>query len=430
MEAATSGRDERPGLVWYLAMMFVVAVYAGGLTPSVRFITGAGPLTAGDTDIGSTLTQGLALLTVLFWVARHIRELPGMLRPALPYFVVLIFCFASVLWSQYPLNSLRRSVSLTVCIFFGLYLHDRIGLEGMLRLFTRVAVLLAFLSIAVYFAVPSVGHDTAEGYGDALRGVFASKNGAGMAMMLAIANLLYLGSRQGANRAVAIGGIVVAFGTLLLTQSATSLVIALALIAVGSRLWVRSPQARLVHGAVLAAGLLIAVFSMVFWPDAIFSVAGRDASLTGRVPLWEEVFKLFRARFLLGYGYSGFWNANSHDVQYLWRVIGWTAPNAHNGYLDIMLQLGVVGLFLYMFAWGKILVGAVRQVTRGTLPEAQWMLLFLLTNVLLNVDEGPLPYPDEFTMFGGVCLVVLARAPLRGRAARGVLVGAVRQPLG
>ncbi len=429
MLSTTSGTEtpSRPGLFWHLAMMFIMAIYAGALTPAVRNYSGAGSLSAGDSDIGSTAMQFCSLAIVLFWGMRNPGRLSGMLKPVLPYLAILAFCFASFLWSDYKFNSLRRSLSLSVCIFYGLYLHDRIGLDGMLRMFVRAAVGLALLSIVVYFIVPSVGHDTAEGYGDALRGVFASKNQAGMAMVLAIANLLYLGSRPRANRAGVIAGTVVTFGMLFMTKSASSLVIALILLGIGSRLWLRSPAARLTHSAIVAALLLIALFSVVFWPEAIFSAAGRDANLTGRVPLWQELFRFAQARWLLGYGYNGFWNADSRNVQFVWQMVGWKAPNGHNGYLDIVLQIGVVGLLLYMVAWSKILAGAIRQLLQGTLPEAQWIALFMLVNVLLNVDEGPLPYPDQFTLFSGVCLVVLARAPARALMTRPRMFGPARR---
>ena len=86
-----------------------------------------------------------------------------------------------------------------------------------------------------------------------------------------------------------------------------------------------------------------------------------------------------------------------------------------------------MGLLLYMVAWGKILAGTVRRLLDGTLPEARWMALFMLVNVLLNIDEGPLPYPDQFTMFGGVCLLVLARAPARERMVRPRMFGVIRR---
>ena len=397
----------------YLSMMFVVSVYSGALTPAVRWATGAGPLPPGSTDIGSTLTQFFALFVVTVWGVRNIRRMPGMPWGLLPYLLILVLCFMSILWSNYPFISLRRSVTITVCVFYGVYLLDRLGLEGAIRLFVYTASCLALLSIVAYVAVPTVGRDTAEGYSNAMRGVFAAKNTAGMAMLLALPCALFLGSRPGAKRAAWVGVLMLLVVTLGATRSATSMLIALIVIGLGSRLWLRGSSGRLLWTAAVMAVAITVAFTLVFWPDQIFPLIGRDSSLTGRVPLWEECFKMIVQRPLLGYGYSGFWNSDSRDVQYLWRIIGWEAPNGHDGYIDILLQIGAIGLFLYMTMWGSILVRAARHVRNGTLPEAAWMLLFMTVNVLLNIDEGPLPYPDEFTLYVAMSIVVLWRTPHR-----------------
>ena len=430
--AATPGRpaDEnmngvrRVSVPVYLSMMFVVSVYAGALTPAVRWATGAGPLPPGSTDIGSTLTQFFALFVVMVWGTRNIRRMPGMPWGLLPYLTILVLCFASILWSDYPFISLRRSVAITVCVFYGAYLLDRLGFEGAVRLFVYTACCLALLSIVAYVAVPTVGRDTAEGYSNAMRGIFATKNTAGMAMLLALPCALWLGSRPGAKRGAWVGALVLTVTTLAATRSATSMLIALIVIGLGSRLWLRGATGRLLWNVAVMAVVLVAVFTLVFWPDQIFPLIGRDSSLTGRVPLWEECFKMIVQRPLLGYGYSSFWNADSRDVQYLWQVIGWDAPNAHDGYIDILLQLGIVGLILYMGMWASILTRAVRHARNGTLPEAVWMLLFMTVNILLNIDEGPLPYPDEFTLFVAMSTIVLWRTPQRRPTRRPIIPAA------
>ena len=391
-------------------MMFILSVYMGALTPALRWATGAGPLPPGDSDIGSTITQFGAMFVVTHWALRSANRMPAILKALRFYLVIIALCFLSVGWSGYPYNSLRRSVTLAVCVLYGAYLLDRLGLYGMVCLYTRTAISLALLSIALYVAVPSLGHDSAEGYEGALRGAFAAKNTGGMAMLLAIASLLYLGSLPGAKRARTIAGLLVAVVTLVMTKSATSSLIGAIIIGLGSRLWLRTPHARLLHNAAIAAVLLVAVFTVLFWPEAVLPAIGRDSSLTGRVPLWQESLKLIAQRPLLGYGYSGFWNADSRDVQYLWQVIGWTAPNAHDGYLDILLQIGVIGLVLYIFMWARIVRRAMVHVHFCTLREAPWILLFMTVNILLNIDEGPLPYPDEFTLFIAACLIVLSNA--------------------
>jgi len=63
-----------------------------------------------------------------------------------------------------------------------------------------------------------------------------------------------------------------------------------------------------------------------------------------------------------------------------------------------MLQIGIVGLLLYVWVWGGIIKNSLVAWWRKSLPEARWILLFMLVNLLLNMDEGPLPYPDQFTV--------------------------------
>ena len=107
-------------------------------------------------------------------------------------------------------------------------------------------------------------------------------------------------------------------------------------------------------------------------------------------------------------------------VQYIWWVLDWQAPSAHNGYLDICLQIGVVGVALYLWVWGKTIILSLRASASGGPPEAKWILLFMLINVLLNLDEGPLPYPDQFTvMMPGAILLLEQWRQGRAALARG-----------
>ena len=394
----------------YLSMMFVVSVYAAALTPTVRWATGAGVLTPGDSDTGSMLTQVFALGVVGFWALKDLRKFRAIARGVLPYLVIAGLCFASALWSNYSYNSVRRSITLTVCILYGAYLYDQLGLEGMIRMFARLATGLALASIFLYFAMPTLGRDSGFGYENAMRGVFGSKNTAGMAMLLALPCVIYLGSLPGANKLKYLVSGVFLFGALLMTRSATSTLIGLIVVALGSRLWMRSQGLRLTWIAGLLTVLVMIAGFLVIAPDQIFAVLGRDSSLTGRVPLWEEAFNLIAKRPWLGYGYSGFWNAESRDVQYLWLKITWTAPNAHNGYIDLLLQIGIIGLCFYLAMWLLIIVRSARHAIRGTMPTAGWILLSMTVNMLLNINEGPLPYADEFTLFVGASLLALFHA--------------------
>ena len=94
-------------------------------------------------------------------------------------------------------------------------------------------------------------------------------------------------------------------------------------------------------------------------------------------------------------------------MQSIWEAIDWQAPSAHNGYIDIMLQIGVIGLLPYAWVWGSLIIFSFIAWRQHSLPEARWILMFMLINLLLNLDEGPLPYPDQFTVLmpGAILLI-------------------------
>jgi O-antigen ligase len=81
---------------------------------------------------------------------------------------------------------------------------------------------------------------------------------------------------------------------------------------------------------------------------------GRDArtsnpeSLTGRVPLWNELLEMSAGHRTLGYGYGGFWIPDRIDE--VSKDQGWGVSAAHSAYLDMLLALGPLGVGLYVMS--------------------------------------------------------------------------------
>jgi O-antigen ligase len=69
------------------------------------------------------------------------------------------------------------------------------------------------------------------------------------------------------------------------------------------------------------------------------------SSINGRIPVWKECMDYIAMRPLIGYGYGAFWTGER--VLEISDSAGWVAPNAHNGYLDMALDIGVIGLVLF-----------------------------------------------------------------------------------
>jgi O-antigen ligase len=119
----------------------------------------------------------------------------------------------------------------------------------------------------------------------------------------------------------------------------------------------------------------------------VTSLMGKDPMLTGRVPLW--IFSTFMAlrRPWLGYGFDAFWLPSQPYTQKIWHLLRWMPPHAHNGLLELWLELGLLGMGLFILVFLFYLQKAVRVLRLHAHPEAAWPLVFLLFLFLANLTE-------------------------------------------
>jgi O-antigen ligase len=381
-------------------VMFAFMVYEGTFMSSLRYLQGSEEdLLPGQTNPLSTVAQAiiLTILCWMWWLRR--RYLLPVMRDILPYLLIIALCALSALWSEYPFPTVRRSVTLSSCVFFGAYCYVQFGLKGTLDLMGRATIIVAILSIAVFFLVPSIGHETAQGYENAMRGVFAQKNQMGQSMLLATTWFIYRLFDNPKSVVRPLLCLALLYVCIFMNKSATSLVIAIIAASVGAIFWSEANwRRRMLVVYLLVVAFIFAVALAVIDTAQLLAVLNRDPSFTGRFPLWGYSLQAVFDRPWLGYGFSGFWNEDSPVVQTIWAALDWKAPSAHNGYIDILLQIGFVGMVLYVWVWSSIIGNSLVAWWQRTLPEARWLLLFMLVNLLLNMDEGPLPYPDQFTV--------------------------------
>ncbi|MCC7086356.1 MAG: O-antigen ligase family protein [Pirellulales bacterium] len=160
--------------------------------------------------------------------------------------------------------------------------------------------------------------------------------------------------RQSSRWRVALAALaIVGLGGLWLTKSRTPLA---ALMGAEAAFWflASSPRTRIVSALaavwVVCAGLLIlgpTVTERVF--DAVTLGRADDdqvASLTGRVPLWEELSESIWQRPLQGYGFNCFWTSNHIDE--ISESQSWAISVAHSTYLDLILGIGLIGTGLWV----------------------------------------------------------------------------------
>ncbi|MFU8771954.1 MAG: O-antigen ligase family protein, partial [Anaerolineales bacterium] len=94
-------------------------------------------------------------------------------------------------------------------------------------------------------------------------------------------------------------------------------------------------------------------------------------------------------RFWLGYGLNSFWLGWEGPSAQIWAVSGWQPGYAHNGYLDLWLSLGIIGLTLGVILLIYLLIYSFYFYIIKRL-DTQFWILFLIFVFLLNFSEGTL----------------------------------------
>ncbi|MBS0559423.1 MAG: O-antigen ligase family protein [Proteobacteria bacterium] len=407
--AVAGAGTKAAGWAWRAFFMFGFSVLSAAIIPALRFARGEAATAPGEADPGSTISQAFILLVVTIYFVRNKHVLIDAMRPLLLYGAVIALCVASTAWSAYPFLTFKRCVTLTNCILFGIVCMEKLGLDGTIRIYGRTMVYLMIISIIVFIAIPSVGKEVAEHYEDGMRGIFSQKNQLGGSAALASASYCYAllaGTKRPFRTVLCILFMLLC---IILSKSATAFIITSVTIGITAAMFAkRRGWTPLFVYAVMV--VVVSILTLVIIdPELAVELTGRDASLTGRVPLWRLSMLYVYERPWTGYGYSGFWNEDSRAVQYIWQAIDWKAPSAHNGYIDVLLQIGIPGLALYLAMWIWITYYGALAARRSNEAEPLWILLFMTLVMLLNTDEGPLPYPDQYTAMMPAIMIYLSR---------------------
>ena len=207
---------------------------------------------------------------------------------------------------------------------------------------------------------------------------------------------------------------------LMLSKSRTALFALVAAAAVGAVLRFRG-QRRVLAVAGLASILALGAIGYGFLSfgaiDATADVAsmGRRqdvSSLTGRIPLWEALLHAADDRPVMGYGYGGFWT--SKRILTYSQMFAWQIPHAHNAYLDLLLNVGVIGLVAYL-SWMLGGAGtALARFQRSNRSAELFVVCLVVFSLVSGMAESKFPEPASGAF---VLFLALATLAMRGGSA-------------
>jgi exopolysaccharide production protein ExoQ len=388
--------------------------YTGG--PLIVILSGGA--SEGDTSAG---TPDYALVQVLFFINYAIsffllvlrwKKVIQVIRKDRYITVLLGLCFISFLWSTAPTVTLVRSVAIIGTSLFGVYLATRYSLKEQLQLLTWTFGIAIILSLLFIFGLPKYGIMSGFHVGK-WRGIYAHKNVLGKLMIVSSIIFLLTSLNENKNRFLLWGGFVFSIILLLLSKSSSSLInfiiIMMAFFVLRTFRW----RYALLF-PVLSLLTIVAELSylwLVANTEALLSSMGKDTSLTGRGPLWSAVLDSIWQHPWLGYGFSGFWKGWDTPSAAVWRVVGWEPPNGHNGLLDIWLDLGLLGLTIFLIGFLVNVVKGLAWIRMSKTAEGFWPVMYIIYFWLSNQTESALLRQNEIYWLLYVTVVISMLIP-------------------
>ncbi|NEQ52910.1 MAG: O-antigen ligase family protein [Leptolyngbya sp. SIO3F4] len=326
-------------------------------------------------------------------------------------------------WSANPGYTSQVAVEVTRMTTFGLYVASRFKLKEQLHIIAATLGGMALLSVLVALLVPAAGIDQ-KAFAGAWTGVFSHKNTLGKYMSLTVTVFAVLVAAQKVHvsriyRAFSWGGLYLAYGLVILSTSQTSLSISsLAIILLYIyRLYQNQGNKRRLYLEITSLMVTVATFVIVSSWEVLIESMGRDLTLTGRTEIWgSAILQLLNKSPWLGFGRGTFWAPDSTFALTAGAAVShkYVPPNGHNGYLDLSLEIGLVGLFFFLLSLVIAYRHAILRSFVSTSPKDLWPLAFLSWLIAYNFTESSLL--DKPNLTWPLYMIVVLCAMPSGRA--------------
>ncbi len=352
------------------------------------------PGAIGDTSVVFRVTHFVFYGAFLALVMRRPRAtLAGLARaPAL--LMLLALPLASTAWSMNPQETVQRAVAVLGSSLFGVYLASEIERGAALRLIATGASIAALVSVLLIAAFPSLGIAQDTVHAGAWIGAYGHKNGLGLMSSLgAFICLLVVMDRGILASPFLAGGLVMNVAILLGSRSLTGQ-IAFALSVAGIFLIGRLVRFIGRHAGLLAigTGFVVSVAAASLTGDTAVQAVeglGRDFTFSNRVPIWQAVWPFVELQPWLGYGYEAFWHDTNYAVRVIEGALHFRPWYAHNGFLELLLAFGAMGLGVFALVFAQFMRLAARLLHRDD-RDTVFLLAFVFGILLLaqNVSES------------------------------------------
>jgi exopolysaccharide production protein ExoQ len=401
-------RDVPTSKALWIPVFWVFIAASRNVTEWLHYSSGGG---GSQYTEGSPLDRLVLTLALAFGVAvlvRRGRQAARLLQSNFPILLYFLYCGISVLWSDFPDVSFKRWFrALGDVVMVLIVLTDPNWPVALRRLLARVGNVVVPLSIVFIRYYPQMGRAYTISGAGTWTGVGTDKNALGMiSMVFGLASIfrflqLYREKENARRGPLMAQGAMILMTCYLLYEAHSATALACFFLAVVPMVltfqfqWARRPAIV----SVMVFGILAVTCSALFLDigSGMVEELGRDTTLTGRTNIWHFAIPMVQNP-LLGTGFESFWvGPRLTTVE---QLIGQGANQAHNGYIEIFLNLGWIGVGLL----SVLLIAAYLRIARALrwgAPTASLRLAFFIVAVAYNFTEA------SFKMMGLVWITFL-----------------------
>lgn len=354
---------------------------------SIPFSSGTiDPYEAETTNPVNQIVFIMLFLLALRVIVAKFQDVWFFIKKSYLLFIFILFTLMSFFWSDYPFLSFKRSFQIVVTFITILNVITLLKLNKILKILLLIGL---FYSVVNYISCIIIPEAIDPAFGT-WRGIEPSKNGLGYnALMLLIIGYSNVLTEEIMQKVFGRLLVVLATGLIILAFSTTNIIgmiLVLCIILLSKikyffkDLGISKFIFNLSLGAILVFTILLSVYSKEII-STIPGLFGKDTSLTGRDVIWIYIWNEILKRPLLGYGYGTYWIMGTHIIDLFSSYVGWRVNEAHNGFLEIALQLGIVGFAIFILTYFSFIIKALKQ-------ENILAIIVILAITLVNFSES------------------------------------------
>ena len=347
----------------------------------------------GTSNIVNQIVFSVLFLTSLYSLIPKWHSIISLIRTEKFFFLFIIWCSLTLIWSDYSFISFKRLFQYitTYTVFLGILLHVK-STDETFKYFKVLLSLYILISFIAVFTIPGAKDESGI-----WRGLAASKNHLGQISLISILFFThFLMSTSLKQKIIFVILLIMALILFIGSSSVTSLLTLMFIIGLLISQYLDKQFAiagiRRSISTITVIFFITLIASLIFLAPRLLSdivgETGRNLTLTGRTDLWHDVFQYTKQHLILGCGFQGFWVLDSLQMQQLYQIYIWIPFQAHNGYLDILNETGLIGLILF-------LATAINYFLRLRKMEVGYFWKWLVIAALVvNITESTLIRPN------------------------------------